>query len=151
MKRLALLLVVAAASAAVTYFLVGLRQPRDPIRSSGSDVGWICAEFKLDAGQCAAVRKLHEEYSAQCAQHCAEIVAATSRLDGLAPDATTERAAATTRIVELETVCNEATRAHLRRVAAVMPAAQGKRFIHLVEPHLAQLPHDPAVRGGLGH
>jgi hypothetical protein len=143
-KRLALLFVVALASAAVTYFLVGLRQPRDPSRSPGSDVAWICTEFNLAAEPCAAVRKLHDEYSGQCAQHCADIVAARSRLAGLAPEATTDRAAATARIAELEAVCNEATRFHLRRVAAVMPAAEGERFLRLVEPHLAQLPHDGA-------
>lgn len=149
MKRLVLLFVVALASAAITYSLVGLRQPT--LQNRGSDLGWIRAEFQLDDAQFAAVRQLHDDYSGLCAQHCADIVAARAALTALPPGATTDRAVAEQRVVDLEAICNDATRAHLRRVATAMPVTQGERFLRMVEPHLAQLPHDPAVRrDGLG-
>ena len=42
----------------------------------------------------------------------------------------------------VEAVCRDATRAHLLRVAAVMEAAQGERFIGLVLPKLGDQKHD---------
>jgi hypothetical protein len=140
-RRLALLLVVALASAAVTYLLVGLRESA-PKTTRGSDLSWLKSEFALDDAQFAAIGSLHNEYSGQCAQHCADIMAARAKLAALPPNDGTGRAASLQEIAKLEAVCNEATRAHLRRVAAAMPAEEGERFLRTVEPHLAQLPHD---------
>jgi hypothetical protein len=149
-KRLLLLLGAALAAAVTGYLLVGLRQATvTPVR--GTDLTWIRAEFGLNDEQFAAVCRLHDEYSGTCAEHCAHIIAARDQLESLTKAAApaSDITSAERRVVELEQVCNDATRAHLRRVAAVMPPDQGERFLRMVEPHLAQLPHDPAGRDGL--
>ncbi len=144
MKRVVFVLVIALASAALTYFLVS-RQNSQPPTASAGDLSWIQTEFELSAEQFAAVQQLHEQYSGQCARHCADIIAARRALAALPADASVGvRAAASARVTELEAVCNDATRAHLHRVASAMPPTQGERFLRTVEPHLAQLPHDGA-------
>ena len=61
------------------------------------------------------------------------------RVDGASD---TEITAANARIRTLESICNNATREHLHKVAGLMPAEEGTRFLALVEPHLASAPHD---------
>jgi hypothetical protein len=140
-KRLAVLFVVALASAAVTYFLVSLRAGGEASAAGG--LSWMKTEFALSDEQFAAVRELHDEYSGRCAQHCADILAARRALQDLPANADDgQRATALTRISQLEAICNEATRAHLRRVAEVMPPGRAERFLRMIEPHLAQQPHD---------
>jgi hypothetical protein len=148
-KRLAFLFLVALASAALTYFVVGLRRPPDHLAQiRGTDLQWLQVEFDLTDEQLAAVRELHDEYSGRCAQHCADIMAARAHLATLPAGPSADRIAGERRVVELEAICNDATRVHLRRVAGCMPPVQGERFLRTVEPHLAQLPHDGAR--GLG-
>ncbi len=144
MKRLVLVLAVALASAVVAYFLVALRRSADMQSLRGSNITWIRTEFGLNDGQFAAVQRLHDDYSGVCAKHCTDVAAARDQLEAIiaANGSPTARAAAEQRVLDLEAVCNDATRAHLHRVAAAMPPAEGERFLRLVEPHLAQLPHD---------
>ena len=142
MKRILLLLVVALASAGVTYLLVGLRHADEASSARGS-LGWIREEFDLNDTQYAAVQQLHRDYSSICAAHCTDIAVAQAELAAASP---ANRSALEQRLRELEAVCNAATRAHLQRVAAAMPSDQGERFLRLVEPHLARSPHDPAGR-----
>ena len=149
MKRLVSLLIAALAAAAVTFGLVSLwHAPHPPSGPDPGGLAWIRTEFGLSDEQFAAVRRLHEDYSMVCGQHCADIAGAVATLAEVRRSSAgaTEITAAERRVAELEAVCNDATRAHLRRVAAAMPAGQGERFLRLVEPHLAQLPHDPASR-----
>lgn len=141
MKRFLTLLAVALASAAVTYFLVGLRQPATLALPANDNLAWIRTEFGLNDEQFSAVRELHRAYAGVCAQHCSAIATARSEL---ATVSTADRPAVEQKVRELEATCNEATRAHLHRVAAVMPPDQGERFLHMIEPHLAQAPHDGA-------
>lgn len=152
MKHVFLIIAVAIVSAAGGYFVAKPDRPA-ALPGPGTDLQWIRTEFALNDAQFAAVQSLHEKYSGQCAQHCADIIAARHRLEELRasqpPPAAADLTAAEHRLLELEAFCNEATRAHVRRVSAAMPAEQGERFLRTVEPHLAQLPHD-GVRG-LGH
>lgn len=129
------------------YFFVGQRhasQQRELAELSGANLAWLRAEFALDDAQFRAIAALHETYGPACAKHCADIVAASRRLEELrqasAPAA--ELAAATQTLAALEAVCNQATREHVRRVAAAMAPEQGRRYLDMIEPHLAQLPHD---------
>lgn len=145
MNRPGIVLLVGLAVAGLAFVVAGgLRGPELPPETSGRDITWLRTEFGLNDEQFAAVRRLHDEYAGVCAQHCADIAAARAelaRLGGSDADPAV-REAAVRRVLELEAVCNESTRAHLRRVAAAMPAAQGERFLAMIEPHLAQLPHD---------
>lgn len=151
MKRLAVILAAAVAAAVLGYLLVGLRHGATAVAlegARGADLAWIRAEFAISDEQFVAVQALHDAYAGQCAQHCADIVAARTHRDALRSAAGTpaELREAERRIVTLEAVCNDATRAHLRRVAGAMPAAEGERFLRTVEPHLAQIPHDGGRR-----
>jgi len=143
-KRLVFILAAALSAGLLGYGLVLLRAPQPP--ASGSDITWIRDEFRLDEAQFAAIRGLHESYSAICARHCADIAAALDELSRLREEQAPADAvaAAEKRIRFLESVCNEATRAHLRQVAALMPEAEGRRFLALIDPFLAEAPHDGA-------
>lgn len=147
MRQIAIVLVAALVAGLCGFYLVQRRHTAGISAlsgTSGDDLRWIRTEFALDDAQFAAVKKLHEDYAVVCAGHCADIAAANSRLAKLtsanAPAADLE--AARREVAALEEVCNTATRAHIHRVAAVMPADQGARYIALVEPHLAHSPHD---------
>ncbi|MBE2214336.1 MAG: hypothetical protein IAE82_10735 [Opitutaceae bacterium] len=147
MKQIAIVLVAALVSAVCAFWLVQRRHDAGIAAlagTSGDDLQWIRTEFRLDDAQFAAVKKLHDDYAVVCAGHCADIAAATTRLQRLTSEnaAPTDLEAARREVAALEEVCNTATRAHLRRVAAAMPAEQGARYIALVEPHLAHSPHD---------
>jgi hypothetical protein len=153
-KRLALLFLVALAAGAAAYALITWRHAGTGTRfarTSGSDLEWIRAEFSLDEKQYAAVVELHNTYWVVCGRHCADIVDAREQVARLrtagAPAADLDAAEKT--LAALEDVCNNATRAHLQRVAAHMPPEQGRRYLAMIEPHLESRPHDPGARDGL--
>lgn len=96
---------------------------------------WLREEFDLDPVQAARIDALQSDYEPICAGHCAAIARTRAELDA-ATDATA-RAAALAELNRLKLVCAEATRAHLRSVAACMAPAQGARFLALMEPRVA--------------
>lgn len=91
---------------------------------------WLKREFHLNADQTAAIERLQAAYAPVCAEHCRLIQAATSRT-GTTP----------AEISRLEQVCHDATLAHLREIAAVMPPTEARRFLALVEPKVARHGH----------
>lgn len=144
----------ALVAAGVGWGLVAWRHSVDATRleaANGADLEWIREEFHLDDQQYAGVLALHEAYRPICAKHCADIADALARLAALraAGASAEEIASAESAISDFEAVCNNATREHVRRVAAAMPRDQGRRYLQMVEPHLAHTPHDPALRDGL--
>ena len=147
MRQILIVLVAALVAGASAFFLVKRRHAADTadlVATSGDDLLWLRSEFRLSESEFAAVKQLHDDYSVVCAKHCADIAAARRRLQTLtseqAPAADLDRARA--EVAALEEVCNTATRAHIQRVAAAMPAEQGARYVAMVEPHLAQSAHD---------
>jgi hypothetical protein len=56
-----------------------------------------------------------------------------------------DKTAAHAELARLEAVCQDATRAHLKRVAAVMSPDQGARFLSLVEPKVSGQTHSAPV------
>jgi hypothetical protein len=97
---------------------------------------WLRAEFRLDDAQFAAIKKLHEDYSVVCGQHCTAIMAAR------------ERSAPASEMAALEKVCVDSMTEHFRRVAALMPPEQGQRYLAMVLPRVANYRHSapPTVR-----
>lgn len=95
----------------------------------GDAMLWLRAEFRLDEGQFAAVKKLHDDYGAVCGEHCAAIMAAR------------ERGAPAAEVAALERVCVEAMTQHFKAVAALMPAGQGERYLATVLPRVAGYDH----------
>lgn len=156
MRRLVVILVLAFVAAGIGFALVRARHAREDrvlAEATGSDLTWLRAEFSLDEKQFTAIRALHDAYSPACAKHCADVLAAQKRLDVLNASAasTADIDAARLALADQQAVCNNATRDHVRRVASFMPPSQGQRYLAMIEPHLAQTPHDPAKRDGLGH
>lgn len=147
MKQITIVLVAALVSGLCGFFLVQRRQAASVQALSGTrgdDLAWIRTEFGLNESQFSTVRKLHEDYSVVCAKHCADIAAAQRRVQSLTATQASpaELEAARHDVATLEEVCNTSTRAHIHRVAAAMPPEQGARYLALIEPHLAQSPHD---------
>jgi predicted secreted protein len=113
------------------YVLGGDRALREAGRE-GDAMAWLRAEFRLAEPEFAAIRRLHEDFSVECGRHCAAIIDAR------------ERRAPADEVAALERTCVDAMGAHFRKVAALMPAAQGERYLALVLPRLGAHPHHGA-------
>jgi hypothetical protein len=59
-----------------------------------------------------------------------------------------ERKASAAEVARLEKVCVDAMNAHFRRVAALMPAGQGERYLATVLPRVADYAHTGAPTVG---
>jgi hypothetical protein len=95
-------------------------------------MAWLRVEFGLTDEQFTAVRKLHEDYSVTCGEHCAAIMDAR------------ERKAPAAEVAALEKTCVEAMTGHFRQVAALMPPDQGERYLATVLPRIAGYAHQGA-------
>lgn len=98
----------------------------------GDAMAWLRTEFQLDDTRFAAIKKLHDDYSIACGEHCAAIMAAR------------ERRAPAAEVTALEKVCVDAMTAHFRQVAALMPVTQGERYLATVLPRVAGYGHHGA-------
>lgn len=151
MRRLLAILVLAVVCGVLSFAWVrGHRAAlaEELVKQEGSDIAWLRLEFALSDEQFVAIEQVHEDYRPQCASHCAAIIGATAEVRELEKSApgSTELAAAKQAVFDLETVCNNATRDHLYKVAALMSPDDGRRFLRMTEPHLSDQPHD-GIRG----
>lgn len=111
----------------------------------GDLMAWMRCEFRLTDAQYAEILRLHEAHSERCALHCAAVQkareqAASARCSG--------DSAALAQALEAErdatAICEAATEAHVRRVAAVMSPEDGSRYLAMVLPRLSKMDHrDP--------
>lgn len=135
MKNLGLT-IAAALVACVVAFAVCFRLNDDPaLRQAARDgdaMTWLRCEFHLDEAQFTAIKKLHDDYTTVCGEHCAAIMAAR------------ERKAPASEIATLEKTCVDAMTAHFHRVAALMPTGEGKRYLDTVLPRVAGYEHTKA-------
>ena len=102
-------------------------------------------EFHLTPAQTAVIEKLHDDYAPICMEHCRLIREARARLTALV--AANQRnpadyAAAQAEMTRLKAVCHDATQKHLEAVAAQMSPDEGRRFLDLTLPKLADRSHD---------
>lgn len=137
MKRGLLLVLGALAAGLLAFGLTRFLAPSAP-REMTDEIAWMRAEFNLTDAQAAAIAQLHEDYFPVCMEHC-RLVAKARRSLATAPAA--GKPAAEAELLRLETVCQDATRAHLQRVADAMPPDEGQRFLALVLPKLTRLDH----------
>lgn len=133
MKNLLLTLGIAAAACALSFgiFYAMNREPAE-IRhalSDGDAMAWLRADFQLNEAQFSAIKRLHDDYRGVCAEHCAAIMAAE------------KRNAPTAEVAALEKTCVDAMTAHFKRVAALMPAGEGERYLAIVLPRIADFDH----------
>jgi len=103
----------------------------------GDAMAWLRAEFHLDDAHFDRIRRLHDDYAVVCTRHCRAIMLAR------------QRHAPPEEIAALERVCVEAMTDHFRRVAALMPAGQGDRYLAIVLPRVADYDHrgTPNIQG----
>lgn len=92
-------------------------------------MAWLRVEFRLNDSQFAAVEGLHDEFERRCAVHCSLIQAAQRRHDSPAA------------IAALEADCVREMRDHFQRVAALMPAGEGERYLAIVLPRIDDFDH----------
>lgn len=135
MKRALLLAVVVIVAGLGSYGLTRLVAPPPP--ADEDQVAWLKREFKLTPEQAARIEKIHYAYIPVCSDHCALIVAARERL-AAAPTSLDLQA----EVARLEKFCSDATRAHVREVAAQMDARHARRFLELVEPRISRHDHE---------
>ena len=111
---------------------------------------WLRTEFHLSDAQFAAIAKLHEDYGAECAGHCAAIGSARAELAAAEKSGQPAAALAALRrnVAERELACRTAIGAHLRKVAALMPPGEGERYLQLLLPRVENYTHRgaPTVR-----
>jgi Spy/CpxP family protein refolding chaperone len=140
-RRAAILILLAVASGLAAFFALRGLRAGDP---GGDGMRWLAGEFALTPEQTAAIKKLEADYAPVCAEHCRRINETRARLAALensGGQASPDYAAARAQWAELARECNAATMRHLESVAAAMSPGQGRRYLALVVPKLAQHEH----------
>lgn len=118
----------------------------------GDPMRWLRTEFRLNEAQYARIARLHQDYGKICAEHCRKIQEAMDGRDTLAaakPADGVKLAASEQRVRELESVCERSIEAHVREVAACMPAKEGERYLAMVLPRISSFDHKGPPNVGL--
>ena len=126
------LALTAGALAFAAFFALNDDTELHRVARAGDAMAWLRVDFQLNAAQAAAVKQLHDDYSVQCGEHCAAIMAAR------------ERGAPAAEVARLEAVCVSAMTRHFEAVAALMPAGQGQRYLATVLPKVSGYSHTGA-------
>jgi hypothetical protein len=150
-KTLALLCVVAVVIGLAAYQLGRDTGVHEALAKKDA-LAWLRTDFRLTDAQFATIRRLHEAYAVVCEQHCQAIQEAAIRRNQLKAAPGTDAAAlaaADRKVEELREVCETAIAAHVREVAAQMEPEQGRRYLALVLPKIADFDHRAAPDVGL--
>ncbi len=145
LPTLGLLAAAALAVGACCYRLSG-----DPALHAAARKGdameWLRVDFHLDEQQLATIRRLHENYSATCDEHCRRIQEAGRMKQALLARGASpaERQAADKQFQDLRTACETALAHHVREVAAIMSRQDGQRYLALVMPQITRFDHQAA-------
>ncbi len=141
-------LVLAAGLAAST---IVYRRCCDPDLHQAARTGdaehWLRREFHLSDAQMAAIENLQIDYDKECSMHCQSIIQANERLAAIRRAAKADPAllAGAQRVLDdREALCRDAIKAHLRRVAALMPPTEGKRYLAMLLPKVDTFRHEGA-------
>ena len=145
---LSVVLIVAAGAAAWTY---AYRRCCDPDLRAAARAGdaehWLRREFHLNDAQMAAIEKLQTDYAKECSVHCHRIMEAKEALMALESESNIPVARLTTartEVTQREAECRDAIRGHLRKVAALMPPAEGRRYLAMLLPKVDAFRHEGA-------
>ena len=131
------LLAAGAAGAGWGFYHLSRNSALEAEARRGDITAWLQTEFRLDSAQFAAIDRLHQAYTKVCAQHCLSIVEAR------------RRQATPAEIQALEDTCAQSMTEHFHRVAAIMPAGEGARYLAIVLPRIAAYGHQgaPTLQG----
>lgn len=113
------------------YWLTGQFCARH-LAGSTDDLAWLRMEFQLSDAEMARVRQLHDGYLPRCREYCTRIAATKRELqaalgtNGPVTGTVEQKLAA---IGALRAQCQTAMLRHFAEVSAVMPPAQGHRYL----------------------
>jgi len=147
------LVVLVAALTGVVCFRMNSNPQLHAAAAKGDALQWLRTDFHLTDAQFAAIRQLHESYAGTCEEHCRMIQEATRARDALAAARGDAAAlsAANRELAELRQNCETAIARHVRQVAALMAADDGRRYLALVLPKIAAFDHRAAPDLRLNH
>jgi hypothetical protein len=136
----------AAAIGFMCYHLNSAPELHAAVRK-GDAMAWLRTDFNLDERQFAEIQRLHENYAPSCEEHCRMIQEAIQARDALRKtneDDLVAAAEAERTLLQLRATCESAITTHVHQVAAVMSPADGKRYLALVLPKIADFDHQVA-------
>ncbi len=142
---LATVAMVALLAAGTAYF--GYRMTCNPALhaavANGDTMEWLRTDFHLTKAQLSDIRQLHASYAGTCGEHCRMIQQETLSRNALVAAGGSRAAidAANVEIQRMRKVCEGAIEAHVRRVAALMSSEDGRRYLALVLPRIANFDH----------
>ena len=142
-RTLGVLSLAALAAGLMCYYLSSTPALHAAARR-GDSLEWLRVDFHLTDAQFAEIRKLHEAYAPSCEEHCRLIQEASQALRAKAASDPAAMAAAERTLRELRATCETAITAHVRKVAALMSAEDGQRYLALVLPKIADFDHQMA-------
>lgn len=133
---------VATITGAVSYRAGSDRAVHEALNQRDA-MEWLRVDFALNDAQFAAIKKLHDDYSVICEEHCRLIQEAGRTLRELkaAKSEPSAVAAAQGRFEELRLVCESAIATHVRRCAAEMSPEAGQRYLAMVLPKIKDFDH----------
>jgi Heavy-metal resistance len=145
MKKLLFVLVLAVAAACVTYSF-HFRQKAAP---DETEQQWLKREFALSDAQLATIERLEREYRPVCDGHCADYMAAHSRLEALVAKNAAwrpEMGQAMETLYRTQMECQRDMLKHAYEVSAVMAPDQAQRYLAMILGKLSLTPPDEMQR-----
>ncbi len=143
LATIAVLVLVAAATGLVCYRLNSNPALHAAV-AKGDAMEWLRTDFHLDDQQFAEMKRLHDAYAPTCEEHCRMIREATKARDALKAGDSAAVVAAERKLQELRSTCETAITIHVRQVAALMSPDDGRRYLAMVLPKIANFDHTAA-------
>lgn len=146
LRTLLVLAIAAVAAGFACYHFSSSPELHAAVRK-GDAMAWLRTDFNLDERQFAEIKRLHAAYAPSCEEHCRMIQEAVKARDvvrktqGVDP---TTMAEAERTVQQLRATCESAITVHVQQVAAVMSPSDGKRYLALVLPKIADFDHQVA-------
>lgn len=120
---------------------------RETMPKAAADDGdallWLRHEFKLPADKMARIEKMHAAYQVVCEEHCRIIRNARVGLRKLreAQAPASEITAAEAKSKEVDLICTTSLETHMREIASVIGGEDGRRYLSIVLPRVANYDH----------
>lgn len=146
LRTLLVLAIAAVAAGFACYYFSSVPELHAAARK-GDAMAWLRTDFNLDDRQFAEIQRLHEDYAPSCEEHCRMIQGAIKARDALRMTNRDDPAAAEEAeraLQQLRATCESAITVHVHQVAAVMSPEDGKRYLALVLPKIADFDHQVA-------